>query len=191
MGESIVRKTFTGVDLDGKEFTETYYFVLTKAEITKKEVSFPGKGYAEYLKEIVATNNKTLIVDAFEDLLLTSVGVKDEATSRLVKEGAAAKFKDSGFFSELFMELLTDAKASAEFFKGVMPKEVSKHLDSVYAETGPKEIATAEPFKKTLLEYNEEELLTMKQDEFDDLLAAHKGNVPKAILQIAMRRPRG
>ena len=52
----MIKKTITYSDFNGNERTEDFYFNLTKAEITKMELSTKG-GLAEMIQRIVAAHS--------------------------------------------------------------------------------------------------------------------------------------
>ena len=122
----MIKKTITYTDFNGNERTEDFYFNLTKAEITKMELSTKG-GLAEMIQRIVAAQDTPAIIEVFEDLIKRSYGVKTPDG-----RGFSKKFEDLDAFmateaySQLFMELATDADAAAKFVNGVVPADMAK-----------------------------------------------------------------
>lgn len=122
----MIKKTITYSDYNGTERTEDFYFNLTKAEITKMELSTEG-GLAERIQRIVAAQDTPAIIEVFEDLIQRSYGVKTPDGRGFVKRAADLEaFTATEAYSQLFMELATDADAAAKFVNGVVPADMAK-----------------------------------------------------------------
>lgn len=122
----MIKKTITYSDFNGNERTEDFYFNLTKAEITKMELSTKG-GLAEMIQRIVAAQDTPAIIEVFEDLIKRSYGVKTPDGRGFVKRAEDLEaFMATEAYSELFMELATDADAAAKFVNGVVPADMAK-----------------------------------------------------------------
>ena len=125
----MLKKTITYTDYNGKERTEDFYFNLTKAEIFEKNLSavdadHPDRDYSALLQEIVESKNGKRIMEIFKGLILDSYGEKSENGKHFVKSEELSKaFSETEAFSELFVELCTDADAAAAFVNGIMPKQ--------------------------------------------------------------------
>lgn len=122
----MIKKTITYSDYNGTERTEDFYFNLTKAEITKMELSIKG-GLAEMIKRIVDAQDTPAIIEVFEDLIKRSYGVKTPDGRGFVKKVEDLEsFMATEAYSQLFMELATDADAAAAFVNGVVPADMAK-----------------------------------------------------------------
>lgn len=180
----MIKKTITYSGFDGEDVTEDFYFNMTKAELTEKELVYPG-GFANHLQRIVAEDDRPAIIAAFKDLILSSVGTRGD-DNRFHKKGVAEDFEATEAFSALFMELVTDAGKSAEFFNGVMPKDLAAKLQEASVTL---ELPEAPKAKKFPDEYTKEELEAMPSEEFQRLLAELPGkNIPRELLLLAMRK---
>ena len=124
----MIKKTITYSDYNGTERTEDFYFNLTKAEITKMELSIKG-GLAEMIKRIVDAQDTPAIIEVFEDLIKRSYGVKTPDGRGFVKKVEDLEaFMSTEAYSQLFMELATDAEAAAAFVNGVVPADMAKQV---------------------------------------------------------------
>ena len=124
----MIKKTITYSDFNGNERTEDFYFNLTKAEITKMELSTKG-GLAEMIQRIVAAQDTPAIIEVFEDLIKRSYGVKTPDGRGFVKKADDLEaFMSTEAYSQLFMELATDADAASKFVNGVVPADMAKQL---------------------------------------------------------------
>lgn len=126
----MLKKTIKFVDYFGDEREEDFYFNLSKAELMKLQLGTIG-GLTERIKNIMSTKNVPAMMDLFEDIILKSYGEKSEDGRRFVKSDELAKaFSETPAYEELFMEILTEEGAAANFIKGIIPAELAKELDS-------------------------------------------------------------
>lgn len=126
----MLKKTITYTDYNGAERTEDFYFNLSKAEIMEMEMSTTG-GLAEMIQKIVAAQDAPAIIKIFKDLVLKAYGEKSADGKRFVKsDEISTAFAQTEAYSQLFMELATDADAAAKFVNGIVPADMSKKLPS-------------------------------------------------------------
>lgn len=117
----MLKKTISYVDFDGNKRTEDFYFNLTKAEVTEMEMSTEG-GLVKMLEKIVSTQDSKRIIEVFKELILKAYGEKSPDGKRFIKtQELREAFSQTEAYSELFMELATNADASAAFVNGIVP----------------------------------------------------------------------
>ena len=121
----MLKKTITYTDYNGVELTEDFYFNLSKAEAIELEVGIPG-GLTTMIQNIVAANDNPSIIKIFKEFILKAYGVKSPDGKRFMKTDEhgrplADKFKETEAYSELFMELATNAEEAAKFINGIIP----------------------------------------------------------------------
>ena len=117
----MLKKTFTYTDYNGVERTEDHYFNLSKAELMEMELSTTG-GLAEMINKIVAAQDAPAIVKVFKELVLKAYGQKSPDGRRFIKSKELAdEFSQTEAYSQLVMELATDADAAAKFVNGIVP----------------------------------------------------------------------
>ena len=122
----MLKKTITYSDYNGNERTEDFYFNLTKAEVTEMEMSTAG-GLAEMIEKIIAAQDAPSIIKIFKDLILRAYGEKSSDGKRFMKsDELSTAFSQTEAYSQLFMELATDADSAAKFVNGIVPGDVSK-----------------------------------------------------------------
>ena len=118
------KKTITYTDFNGNERTEDFYFHLSKAELAEMDLSKAG-GFQAYIERIIAAEDRETMVAIFKDIILKTYGEKDETGKRFIKsDELATAFSQTPAYSELFMELVSDADAAAAFINGVVPDDV-------------------------------------------------------------------
>lgn len=201
----MLKKSITFNDLDGNEVIKDFYFNLSKAELAEMEIGEQG-GLAKKLQGILDSGDQRLIVDTFKMILASAVGIRSEDGIRFIKnQDITDSFMQSEAYSELFMELITDSGAAAEFIVGVVPKGMGEaalakfnetkivelpqpDIIGSYGETAPALTTVIPPKPKSIEEYTKAELIDMPYEEFQQLVSHDVGNLPKDILVLAMQR---
>ena len=123
----MLKKTITYTDYNDVERTEDFYFNLTKAEIMEMEMSTSG-GLGEMINKIVAAQDAPSIIKIFKDLVLKAYGQKSPDGRRFIKsEELRREFEQTEAYSQLFMELATNADEASAFVNGIIPN-VDKQL---------------------------------------------------------------
>lgn len=118
----MLKKTITYMDYNGVERTEDFYFNLSKAEIMEMELSTSG-GLAEMITRIIAAQDAPAIIKIFKDLVLQAYGEKSPDGKRFIKnDKLREEFVQTEAYSQLFMELATDADAASAFVNGIVPE---------------------------------------------------------------------
>lgn len=117
----MLKKTMTYTDYNGVERTEDFYFNLSKAEVAEMEMGTSG-GLAEMINGVVAAKDAPAILKIFKDLVLKAYGKKSPDGRRFEKSDEISKeFSETEAYSDLYIELATDADAAAEFVNGIIP----------------------------------------------------------------------
>ena len=117
----MLKKTITYTDYNGSERTEDFYFNLTKAEVMEMEMSTSG-GLTEMINRIVAAQDAPAIISIFKKLVLKAYGVKSPDGKRFIKsEELSTEFSQTEAYSQLFMELATNADEASKFVNGIVP----------------------------------------------------------------------
>lgn len=130
----MLKKTITFEDLEGNKLTEDFYFHLTKADIAEMELSEKG-GLTDHVKKIIAAEDGPQLVALMKDLLVKTVGHRSEDGRRFIKNQAIIDdFVQSDAYSELFVELATNAESAAAFIRGVVPASMQEAVDTGMSE---------------------------------------------------------
>ena len=125
----MIKKTIPYTDYNGNERKEDFYFNLSKAEVMEMEMSTQG-GLAEMIQRVVAAQDQVSIIKIFKDLILKAYGVKSPDGKRFIKSKELSdEFSQTEAYSNLFMELATDADAAAAFVNGIVPAEMAKQAE--------------------------------------------------------------
>lgn len=117
----MLKKTITYTDYNGTERTEDFYFNLTKAELMEMQLSKNG-GLDVSIRKIVDSQDAPGIIKIFKDLILKAYGEKSDDGKRFMKSKEISDaFSQTEAYSQLFMELATDADAASKFINGIVP----------------------------------------------------------------------
>lgn len=124
----MLKKTIKYTDYNGVERNEEFLFNLSKAELMEMEMTTTG-GLADMIQRIVDTQDAPEIIKIFKDIILKAYGEKSADGKRFIKVNDAGiplsvAFSQTEAYSQLFMELATDADAAANFIKGIVPGDI-------------------------------------------------------------------
>lgn len=126
----MITKTIKYTDYNGVEREENFLFNLSKAELMEMEMGTVG-GLAETIKKIIETQDSPSIIKLFKDLILKAYGEKSSDGKRFIKvndEGVplSVGFSQTEAYSQLFMELATNAEEASKFVNGIIPVDLDK-----------------------------------------------------------------
>lgn len=125
-------KTITYTDYDGNERTEKHYFNLNKAEVVKWVTTSGDYTLDKVLARIADERNGKRIMEIFEDLIHRSYGRKSLDGRHFEKrEEYWLEFYESEAYSEMFMEIVSDAKKAAEFVKAIIPNDMTSEIKKI------------------------------------------------------------
>lgn len=165
----MLKKTITYKDLDGNEVTDDFYFHISKSELVKLHVS-AGEGFRDYLMNVVNSGDGGKIIEEFERILRLAYGVRSaDGKSFLKRPGAFEEFQGTDAYDQLFMQLVTNAQASAEFVNGIVPSELALEAAKINALTGDKAQEEQEDkrpaWERENRDPNRQEILNMSTEE--------------------------
>lgn len=109
-------------DFTGNNEKGDFYFNLSKAEIIK--LTAENQGIEEKIKRIAEEENVSELLKVFEEIIGLSYGIRKD--NKFIKDAEETKaFLASDAYSELFLSLMNDSTAAAEFIKGILPKDLN------------------------------------------------------------------
>lgn len=132
----MLKKTITYKDYNDVERTEDFYFNLSKAEIMEMELSVDG-GWTEMVKKVASAKDGPTIMKIFKDVIGKAYGEKSADGKYFEKsEELSRRFFQTEAYSDLFMELVTDAKKAADFMNQIVDSDVQVDEKEVQALIG-------------------------------------------------------
>lgn len=124
----MLKRTIKYENLDGEMVEKEFYFSLSKSELIKIEMeNANGGGFEESMRRIIESNDGKAIMEEFEKIILATVGYRD-GDEFIKTEEYTRRFKGSGAYDELFVELVTDAEKGAEFINSVVPRNLAEKI---------------------------------------------------------------
>ena len=124
----MLKKTISYTDYDGVKREEDFYFNLSRVELTEMEMGTEG-GLQKKIEKITKSQSGKEIIDLFKDIILRSYGEKSDDGRRFIKSKELSDaFSQTEAYTELFMELATDADAAGAFINGIIPAELAEEV---------------------------------------------------------------
>lgn len=135
----MIKQTIKYKDYNNKDQTDDFMFNLSKGELVLMQLAAVDQN-TESLQDKLEKIGKYLqgkeLADLFEEIILSAYGEKSVDGTRFIKDPELTKrFKSTGAYSELVVNMITDADYAAKFVNGLMPEnlrdEVNKEVASV------------------------------------------------------------
>lgn len=128
----MLKKTIKYVDYEDNEREEDHYFYLNKAEVIKWLTTSGEYTIDKVLVRLGQERNVQKVMEIFEDLIHRSYGRKSLDGRKFEKsEEIWNEFYQTEAYSELFTELIGDAKKAAEFVNGIIPKDLANEIEKI------------------------------------------------------------
>lgn len=122
------QKEIEYTDFRGNQRKETFFFNLTKAELTNMYNSVSG-GLDQKLEEIISKKDIPKIMENFELILDKSYGVIAPDGRRFMKSPELLQeFKETQAYSDFYMMLVTDESEAAAFINGILPENLREGI---------------------------------------------------------------
>lgn len=115
-------------DFLGQERTEKFYFNFTTAELLEMRFSVNG-GLEKLIQEMIDKQDGAQIMQTIRKLVLESYGEPSlDGREFLKSEEISKRFASTQAYSDLFMELVTDASKAANFVNSLIPDELKEEV---------------------------------------------------------------
>ena len=122
----MLKKLIEYTDYNGKKRKENFYFNLTKAELMEMELGTVG-GMQNLIQLIIDKQDIPEIIKAFKMIILKSYGEKSADGVRFIKsDELSSAFSQTEAYSNLYMELISNAEAAAAFINGIVPADLAR-----------------------------------------------------------------
>ena len=144
------KRTIKYTDFNGVERTQDFYFYLSKTNLTKLNSRVEGGIQNKFEKMINKIDVKELVATV-EELILSAYGEKsDDGTRFIQNEKLSTEFSQTPAYDDLFMSLINDPDALADFIKKILPQDLQVKLEEEMAKGNvPNIVPESEPAKVT------------------------------------------
>jgi hypothetical protein len=135
----LILKTITFPNYLEETETEDFYFNLSKGELVKMQMAAIDErteSFQDKLEKIGKSLNGKALIETIDEVIDASYGVKTVDGKRFIKNAKDLEvFKSSGAYSELVVELCTDADACSTFINGLVPKNLRDEVQKEVAQS--------------------------------------------------------
>lgn len=126
----MLKKTIKYTDFNGVDREEDFYFNLTEAELAEMNLMTKG-GLKGYLEAIINTQDTPAIAELFKTIINKAYGVKSPDGRKFTKSPEILEdFIYTQAYSNLYMSLIADADAAANFVNGIIPKNIADQANA-------------------------------------------------------------
>lgn len=130
----MIKKVIKYTDYNDVEREETFWFNLSKSELSRMALMQDGD-MAEKIREMVKAKDTKAIMQIFEDIITKSYGIKSDDGKRFMKsEEISRSFVESPAYDELYFELIQDGEKMAAFINALIPKDLAEEAKKLQAE---------------------------------------------------------
>jgi hypothetical protein len=141
------KKTITYTDFNDEEQTQDFYFHFSKADLLA--LASDGTTMMDRIQRIMKANDGRAILNEFRAIVWQACGIRSEDGARFIKsEEAKSSLMDSPAFDELLMELATNAEASADFVRQLIPEKLQNEVFEQLKNTKGGTVEVPAPFKE-------------------------------------------
>lgn len=116
-------KNVTYKDFNGREVQDTVYFNLTPAELLELNIR-------DDLEAVGKSGDSNKIMDTFKRILKAAYGVRTPGGAQFVKtENDWAVFSSGEAYSQIFIQLVTDADYAVAFIRELIPANLAAEVE--------------------------------------------------------------
>lgn len=124
----MLKKTIKYTDYNDNPREETFYFNLSKAELSEMQLSAQG-GLETLIRRIIEEQNVPEIIKILKEIILKAYGEKSDDGKVFMKSPEIShKFECTEAYSELFMEIVSTPESAMNFIDGILPEEVRRQI---------------------------------------------------------------
>jgi len=121
-------RTFTYEGFDGKTYSDTWGFYLSKADLLEIQLG-TFVGLDALMKRLIETQNGKEIMAIIKEIILKSVGRPSSDGKRFIRnDEIREEFLQTDAYSQLFEELVLDSEKSLEFIMAAVPRDISEKM---------------------------------------------------------------
>lgn len=126
------KKNIKYTDFNDVLCEEEAFFNLTVSELIDIESEFEG-GFENAIKSAAEKEDSATMIAIFKKLIIRSYGIKSadgKRHSKITDTGASigAEFAQTAAFDALFLEVISNDTAAAEFVNGIIPTNLAQKV---------------------------------------------------------------
>lgn len=124
----MIKENFTYTDYDGNKREEVCYFNLNAVEVVRLDTQYEELGGIEGIVKKISVKNppRKLVLEFFENLILTAYGIKSDDGRALIKRrngvSLSEEFSQTEAYNILLTKITSSTDAMANFFNGLVQK---------------------------------------------------------------------
>lgn len=165
----MLKKTITYKDFNEVEQSDEFHFHLSAEKLLELEATLPG-GFEKHVERIMKSGDGAQILELFKRLIRYSIGQVSEDGKRFVQtEEITNDFVQTNAYTKLFLELGSDEEIAAQFFNGIIPKDLAAQAEAMTAGGGDsatrERVTTPNPVEKTRKIISKSDAEQMGRDE--------------------------
>lgn len=121
-------RTFNYEGFDGKQYTDTWGFYLSKADLLEIQLgSFVGLD--QLIKRLIDTQNGKEIMAIIKEIIMKAVGKPSQDGRRFIRnQEIRDEFEQTDAYSQLFEELVMDGDKALAFITAAVPHEIGEKM---------------------------------------------------------------
>jgi hypothetical protein len=132
----VLKKTIKYKDFNDVEQSDEFHFHLSAEKLLELEASLPG-GFESHVDHIMKSGDGAQILELFKRLIRYSIGHVSEDGKRFVQTDEITNdFVQTNAYSKLFLELGSSEEIAAQFFNGIVPKDLAVQAEKMTAGGG-------------------------------------------------------
>ena len=125
----MLKQSITFKDYYGEEITRDFWFNLNESELTEMNLMEEG-GLERLINKIVETHDQARLIAYFKKIILDSYGeISDDGIRFIKSKELSTAFSQTDAYNKLYMKLVSDADAAANFINGIVPPEIAKNAE--------------------------------------------------------------
>lgn len=124
----MLERTFTYEGIDGKTYTDTWGFNLTKADLLEIHLG-TFVGLDVLMQRLIDTKDGKEIMAIVKEFIHKSVGRPSADGKHFIRnEEIWEDFYQTEAYSQLFEELVLDSEKALKFIAGIVPRVIGKKM---------------------------------------------------------------
>lgn len=176
----MLTKIITYTNFKGETKTETFYFNLSIAELTRINAKYEG-GLEGEIEKLDKSKDVMKLFELISTIITTSVGLPTANGDGFSKDKMfSSTFENSDAFDTLFMELINNPESLQAFIIGIMPKGIRNAQSELIRRNGGKAPESIDEVHKLIESQQPAQPQPRPQIGFNNFAPPHDTSIPNA-----------